>query len=143
MSTATNEAAAPKLTLAEARAKMVAREAAEQAERDAAELEGFNLLERFEGETNGREGVDFAVVDLTDVKEGFVVVKLGEAALFKAFANSKMSEVDVDAFVLPNVLHPSKDEFRRITSRRPFCGVRCASALSALYGVRAKGEEGK
>ena len=130
--------------LADVRAKKALRAEEAEREREAWEVEAFDLVERFEKETNGgRDGVDFAVVNLTDVREGFVVVKLGEAATFKAFTNSKMNEADIDAFVAWNLLHPSVDAFRKIAARRPGCAIRCATRLADLFGIQRKEDAGK
>ena len=129
--------------LAEVRAEKQRRAEAEEAERDEQEIQRFELVERFERETNGREGVDFAIVDVNDVREGFVVVKLGEAVLWKAFSNSKMTEVDLDAFTLPCVAYPDKDEYRKMVAKRGAIGIRVATALSGLYGARGKEDQGK
>jgi len=129
--------------LAAAREAKAAREAALQVEREEAEIARAELVERLEHETGGREGDAFAIVDATDVRAGFVVVKLGDFVLFKAFSNSKMTEVDVDAFVLPCVVHPSKDEYRKLAMQRAAIPLRCANALASLYGVKEGREQGK
>lgn len=129
--------------LAEARQRKRDREAAAQADRDAAELEKLQLEERFEKELSGKVGKDFAIVDCSDLGKGFVVVKLGLDVHWKTFKSSKMDEVDVDSFVSPNVVHPSKDEFRKLVHERPAVGDRCAVELSHLFGLKRKEDEGK
>jgi heterodisulfide reductase subunit B len=130
--------------LAAARAKQAEREAREKEEAEAAELARFELIERLEKETNGREGRDFAIVDVSHLGEGFVAVRLGEAVHFKTFSNSKMTEADVDAFVVPCLLYPAdKDEYRKLIMRRPAVAIQCAGALAALFGVKAQADRGK
>ena len=121
--------------LAAARAAQAARDDAAAAEADAAELELFELVEKFEKEL-GREGRAFAVVDATDLGEGHIVLRLGEGVLWKTYAASKMNVVDTDAFVLPCVVHPTKEVYREIVMRRGFIADRCANALATLYGVK-------
>lgn len=143
--TTTNEARAvnPRERLAEVRADMARRAEEAQRAKELAEIERYELLTRFEVELAGKEGIDFAIVDVTDVGAGFVVLKLGPNALWKAFSASRMGEMDQDAFVLPCIVHPERDKYRRIVSERAFVGDRCANALAGLYGVRAKEEAGK
>lgn len=129
--------------LAAARAGMAERAKAKQDARELAEAERFDLLTRFEKETGGEEGIDFAIVDATRCNAGFVVVRLGDAVLFKAFQKSEMNEVDVDAFVLPCVVHPDKDEYRKIAAARPGVAQECAAKLAVLFGIKEKGEQGK
>jgi hypothetical protein len=108
--------------LAAARASKIAREEAAVAEAEAAEVERFELAERFETETGGREGRAFAIVDFSDLGEGFVVLRLGEGVLWKTFSASKMTVVDTDAY-------------RSLAARRGFVADRCAHALATLFGV--------
>ncbi len=129
--------------LAKARARQAEREAKAAAEAEAAELERFELVERFERELNGREGREFTIVDVSALGEGFVVVKLGEDVLRKTFAASKMTEADIDAFVVPCVVHPSKEGYRKLVARRGWVADRCVLALSGLFGVKTKEDEKK
>lgn len=128
--------------LAAARADKAKREEAKQAERDAAELERLELEDRFEKEL-GPMGRAFAIVDASELGEGHIVLKLGEDVLWNAFKASKMNVVDVDTFVMPNVAHPTRDDYRKIVKRRPFIADRCAAALAKLYGADADEKAGK
>lgn len=128
--------------LAIARKKAAKREEVLAAEADSAELERLELVEKFEQEL-GRDGRDFAVVDVSDLGEGHVVVKLGEPVLYKAFTNSKMTEMDIDAFVFPCVVHPTKDVYRKLAVRRPGAVQRCLLALSKLYGLKVGDDQKK
>jgi hypothetical protein len=125
------------------RADAAKREVARQAERDAAELAKLELEERFEKELNGRRGQAFEIVDVSDLGEGHIIVKLGEDVLFNAFKASKMNVVDIDAFVTPCVVYPSIDQYRQTVKRRSFIADRCANALGTLYGLKAESDAGK
>lgn len=128
--------------LATLRQNKARREETRAKERQAAELERLRLEERFEQEIGGL-GRDFCIVDASDLGEGFVVLKRGESVLWTSFKKSKMNEVDVEGFVLPSVVHPAKDEYRKVVMRRPFVAERCANELGKLYGVKGKEDEGK
>lgn len=119
------------------------REELERLEKDANELARFQLVDRLESELHGKEGRDFAIVDLTKYGEGFIAVKLGEAVHWKSYSASKMNEVDTEVFVIPNLVHPSKEEYRKIVMRRPFAADRSATALADLYGVDLQARTGK
>jgi hypothetical protein len=121
---------------AEERAK-----AAKQAQEDA-EIERHELIERLEKE-HGKEGHGFALIDCTDVGEGFVAVKLGPDVYFSTYKASKMGVEETDAFVAPLLAHPSIDQYHRITGRRPHVADRCAITLARLYGFRADEVAGK
>lgn len=129
--------------LAAKRAEAAKREVARQAERDAAELVKLDLEERFEKELNGHKGQAFMIVDVSDLGEGHIVVRLGEDVLFNAFKASKMNVVDIDAFVTPCVVYPSIDQYRQTVKRRAFIADRCANALGTLYGIKAEADAGK
>jgi hypothetical protein len=129
--------------LAAKRAEAAKREVARQADRDAAELAKLDLEERFEKDLNGRRGQAFEIVDVSELGEGHIVVKLGEDVLFNAFKASKMSVVDLDAFVTPSLVYPSVDDYRKAVKRRPFIADRCANALGTLYGLKAEADAGK
>lgn len=111
-----------------------------------ARLEGLELEAKYEREL-GPIGQEFQIVDVTDLGEGFVVVRRGEEVLWKRYskllASEKETEVDTRDFVLPCVVSPAKEKYDEIVARRPFVAARCANALGALYGVRRRVEEGK
>jgi hypothetical protein len=135
-------AASSREKLARARADQARRAEERAAEKEAAELEHFDLVSRFEKELGVLDRA-FTIVDLSELGEGFVVLKLGEGVLWKTFVASKMDVVDTEAFVLPNVVHPSQDTYRDIARRRGFVATRCANALAELYGVKRKEDAGK
>lgn len=146
-STPAAPSAAPVATVAErlaaAREVKAKKEAALARERELAELERLELEERFERETGGKLGREFAIVDFSDLGEGHVVVRLGADVLWNTFSASKMDVADKDAFVVPCVVHPSKDQYRTIVNRRAFIADRCCAALATLYGVEDKAKSGK
>lgn len=111
-----------------------------------ARLEGLELEEKYEREL-GPVGQEFQIVDATDLGEGFVVLRRGEEVLWKRYskliAKETETEVDTRDFVLPCVVHPAKEKYDEIVSRRPFIASRCANALGSLYGVKRRAEEGK
>jgi hypothetical protein len=129
--------------LAAARVNAAKRDTARKAERDAAELVKLQLEDRFEKDLNGRRGQAFEIVDVSELGEGHIVVKLGEDVLFNAFKASKMDVVDLDSFVTPCVKYPSIDQYRQIVKRRAFIADRCANALGTLYGIKAEADAGK
>lgn len=129
--------------LAASRALKAKRDADAEQEKQLAELEGLELEERFTSELNGKKGRAFMVVDVSDLGEGHIVLRLGEDVLWNTFKASKMNIIDTDAFVCSCVVYPSIDAYRSIVKRRGFVGDRCASALAALYGVKAETDAGK
>lgn len=128
--------------LAALRKKKAEREAGKDKARQKAELERLRLEDRFEEEIGGL-GRDFCIVDVSDLDEGFVVLKRGEPVLWTTFKKSKMNEVDTEGFVLPSVVHPTKDDYRKLVMKRPFVAERCANEVAKLYGVKVKEDEGK
>jgi hypothetical protein len=103
-------------------------------EAKARQLEALELEERFESEL----GQIKKFFDIVPTIEGPVVLKLGEAVLFKTWKskfkdNVEPSLEEMHNFVYPCVVHPSKDEFLVRTGRFPALLVACAGALTALY----------
>lgn len=132
---------AERLTLArEARA---ARERKDAELAELAEIEREELIARFERETKGKHGKAFAVVDLTETQDGFVVVTLGEDVVWKTYQKSKLDEMALDAFIVSNLAHPSKDAYHKIIAERPAYADRVGNALAALYGFRLEALQGK
>lgn len=115
-----------------------AKEAREEARRQAFEAQEVELLEleaRLEEEL-GPRGRSFEIVDCRDLGEGFVAVKLGASVLHKRFVNSKQTEADVDGYVTPCLAHPTVEVYRVIVERRPHVAIRAANALVTLFGFR-------
>lgn len=131
-----------KARLAELRKAAEKREAERAEARENAELERLELEEKFEKEL-GPKGQAWALVDASDNGEGFIVVKLGEEVLWKQYQASKMTDADTYNFVFPSVMHPSRERYTEITTRRPFLANRTANALATLFGVKLRTEEGK
>lgn len=136
--------------LAAAHERHEAREKAETQRKKQHELAGLKLIEKFEAEIGPRRS-KFTMVDLGDIGEGFVVMKLGDAVIQKKFESAiaklkdkeKLDEQSIDQYVTPCVVHPSESEFRALCGRRYNLWSRCASALAKLYGVKRDDDEGK
>lgn len=129
--------------LAARRAEQEKRDAEARDARELAELELFDLRDRFERETGGKVNQAFVIVDATELGEGYVVIKLGPNVLWKTFQASKMNIVDMDQFVVPCLLHPSAEKYRDIVHRRELIADTCTRALANLYGFKAKVTEEK
>jgi len=140
------EAFAPKTPaqkLAELQKRKAERDAANEAAAVSARIERLELEEKFAEKLGGDVDKAFCIVDVSDLGEGFVVLKLGSDVEFSAFKASKMNVVDIDTFVAPNIVHPSLDAYRTLAKRRGAFPDRCVMALSGLYGYRAKEDAGK
>lgn len=129
--------------LAELQKRKAEREKAEADKRTAAEVEALELEERFTEKLGGDIGKAFTIVDVSDLGEGFVVLKLGADVEWNTFKSSKMNVVDLDTFLAPNVVHPTLDAFRQLAKRRAFVPERCATALATLYGCKVAADAGK
>lgn len=103
------------------------------------EAEVLELESRFESEL-GERGAAFEIVTSAD---GPIVVKLPEAVLTTRFLDSKVTAADVHDFVMPCVVHPSKDDYRAIVAKRPLVANRCATALLSLAGAKKESDAGK
>jgi hypothetical protein len=128
-----------KAKLAEARKAKEERQKAREGDAEARELAILELEEKLEAE-HGARGVMFEIVDTV---EGPIAVKLGEAVLHTRFQQSKMTDAELDEYVRPCVVHPSKEKYLEIVGRRPAIALRCASALATLFGVKADVDSGK
>lgn len=140
----------PTLTIktpAEKLAELLKRKALRDEARDAAitdaKIERLELEERFAKELGGDVDKAFTIVDVSDLGEGFVVMKLGSDVEFTAFKASKMNVVDTDTFLAPNIVHPSLDAYRTLAKRRGAVPDRCTLALATLYGAKLKDDAGK
>lgn len=116
-------------------AAKAARESARAAKREELEIKALELGEKFEKEI-GPEGIAFAIVDLSDLLLEPVVVKRGPSVTYKQFSNSKFGEEDVDVFVSSSVVYPGIEEYRNAANTFGAIGLRCATALSKLHGVK-------
>jgi len=128
--------------LAELLAAKEKREHDREEAKAASQLAELELEERFEADL-GPRGVAFEIIDLTDLGAGFVVVKRGEAVLYRQMKASKITEDDVQRFVKPQIAFPDKVEFLEITGTFYAVWTRCFDALVALHGFKAKEERGK
>ncbi len=129
--------------LAARRVEQERRDAAAQEAADRAELARFDLRDKFEKETGGTVNKDFVIIDASELGEGHIVLKLGPSVLWKTFQASKMGLTDMDSFVVPCLLHPTKDEYREIVTRRQLIADTCTTALAGLYGFKAKVDKEK
>lgn len=134
------------LTIDEEFARELAkREQREKARVDARKrnrLEGLKLESKYEDEL-GPIGVEFQIIDASELGEGFIVVRRAEEVLWKRYMASKQTPADEHELVLPCVVHPAKEKYLEIIGRRAFVESRCATAIGALQGVRTRHEEGK
>jgi hypothetical protein len=118
--------------LAEKLADKAKRDQGRIQEANARELEALELEERFEQEL----GPIHKAFDIVRTIEGPIVLKLGEAVLFKTFKSKFKPEPsleDMHQFVHPCVAHPAKDKFLDWTGRYAALLVTCANTLTTLY----------
>jgi hypothetical protein len=127
--------------LAAARAREAERQAKAVEEREAAELERLELVERFSAD-GGREDKDFFVVDLSDIGAGFVVVKYQDPTLWTTWKRSKMTDMDLDALVTPSVVYPDKETYRKLAVRLPAIVGNISGFVAKMYGLKL-GEDQK
>jgi len=134
----TNEAT--KARLAAAREALAG--IAEKREEDSAahELEGLELEVRCEREL-GKRGDAYELVDCG--AEGWIVVKRieGGAVLYKRFTGAMAggkdpTQEDLDLYVTPCIAIPEREAVRAIFERRPHLKLRCANALTTLFGAK-------
>lgn len=124
-------------TLAELKAAKSAREEERKAKRAAIELQSFELVEKYEKEI-GAEGVDFALVDLSDLLESPIVVKRGPSVTYKTFINSQITAEDVDQFVASSLVFPDVETFLTVAKKFGAVPNRCATALTKLHGFKVE-----
>jgi hypothetical protein len=110
------------------------RDQAREQEVKARKLEALELEEKYEAEL----GPIKKCFDIVETIEGPIVLRLGEAVLFKTFkskfhGDKEPSLEDMHAFVYPCVVHPSADKFLERAGRFPALLVACAGALTALF----------
>lgn len=128
--------------LARMRARQAEREAEQVRARRAAELERFDLLEKYEREL-GKEGVDFFIYDATKMGLGFFVLKRGDALRWQVFLESKMTPADRYDFIEGCVVHPAKEVYQAARASRPGIDIVLGNELGKLYGFHARDLEGK
>lgn len=88
----------------------------------------------------GPRGKEFEIVE---TKEGPIVVVLGAQVTFKKFSDSKKSQGDCETFVRACAKYPDAGKLMALFDKRPVYAVRCANALSTLYGMKSEAENGK
>lgn len=145
----TNTASAP-LTIAQRLAAAKEKKAARVLETEKlSELQELKLLElenRLEDEGKGPKGTNFEIVD--GGAEGPIAVRLGELVLYRRFTatmkgDKEPTHEDLFAYVAPCVLFPDKEAFKGIAERKPVLVMRCANALTTLFGAKDEDARGK
>lgn len=113
-------------------------------EKDALELELLELEEKYESEL-GPVGRKFLILDLTELGEGFVVLKQGETVVYKRYSEAKnKTDKEVEEYVLPCLVHPTTEKFLEIVNTRyPEVLYRCAHAVNRLFGKKSEDDMGK
>ena len=127
--------------LEELRAAKAARDSQKKAEADARELACLELEEKFTKEL-GPRGTQFEIID---TPEGPIVVRLGEAVLFKRMRDKpgEANSEDLQNFVSPCVVHPDKAAFSAMIEKRFGVLMRCSAALITLYSGAAAARAGE
>lgn len=127
-------------TLAEYRADAEARAQAATAAAEARELEGYQLVEKFEGQ-GLRKGVDFDVL-VTEV--GCFSVRKPEYIVAKQFLEKdKQTLEDTMRFVEPCIMHPDVAAFRSLCLAHGGLVSRCTLVALSLYEAKRANIEGK
>jgi len=111
-----------------------------QLERELRRAEATEVLDKLE-ELHGAEGVKLAKYVTHSGK--LIVVVADKPLQMRKFRESKMTGDDCEKFVLPHVVHPTKEEFAEICDEEPACRDPLAVLLSQLYGLQRKEDEGK
>lgn len=125
--------------LQKARAASAERDKERERREKKRELELLELEEKFETEI-GPRGREW---DMVNTSECPVAFRLGDSVLHKQFVNSKLKESDVHDFVYPSVIHPDRDKFLEVASRRPGLLVVVANKLADLYAAKSEDDAGK
>lgn len=118
---------------------------AKKAQEDAYEALADKMLELEVQYTTelGPRGQEFEIIDLRKVAGTFVVVKPVTTDAHKRFVDGKKKEQDFVAYVLPALLHPSRDEFLQLVDRKSGVLGFVAMKLAKLHGELQEVEEGK
>lgn len=108
-------------------------------------LKELELEDQYEGEL-GPRGEAFEIINLAH--DGPVVVRRGEAVLFKRFQASMPGDKDptpeaIYAFVKPCLVYPEVSVFNEIISKRPQYATRVCNALCVLMGAKEGADRGK
>jgi hypothetical protein len=124
------------------RVRAVEREAVNEAQ----ELAMIELENRLEDEGKGPRGIHFELVD--GGADGPIAVRLGEMILYKRFTatmkgDKEPSHEDLVAYVTPCVLHPDRQAFLALVDKKPVLAMRCANALTTLFGAKDEDARGK
>ena len=111
-----------------------------RAEDEKASAQIVEDLEMKYDEELGARGKEFEIVETQD---GPIVVALGAQVTFKKFNDSKKSQGDCENFVRACAKYPDGAKLLALFDKRPVYAVRCANALSTLYGMKSEAENGK
>lgn len=129
-----------KKTLAEYRADADARAAKAQEAREALELEGYQLVERFEGQ-GLRKGLDFDVL-VTEI--ACFVVRKPDYIVAKQFLEKASTTIeDTMRFIEPCIAHPDVAAFRAYCLAHGGLVARCTHVALSLYEAKRVAIEGK
>lgn len=134
--------------LADVRARQAAVEAkraqteleqlAEQLAKEERALEAAEALSKAEAE----HGV--GKVGLVETDLGPVVVKRPNHVLFRKFQDTEsIKSIDVEKFVRPCVVHPTREQFDKIVEELPATLMRVANVVTRLAGARTEEISGK
>jgi hypothetical protein len=110
------------------------------------ELLVLDLEAKYDAEL-GPAGVAFEIIEFKQLDK-VCAVKRSAPVVVKRFdlaAKKKTGQTDEDAleYVIPNLLHPSKEEFRSWLGQHPSIVWECAGALRRMEGLRAQEVAGK
>lgn len=136
------EAAKPddiRARLAAAKEKKAARSLEQERLHEAQELAILELENSLEDGGKGPRGVNFEIVDGGD--SGPIALRLGEMILYKRFTSTmkgdkEPSHEDLFNYVSPCVIHPDRQAFAKLVERKPVLLMRCANALTTLFGAK-------
>jgi hypothetical protein len=86
--------------------------------------------------------------DMLATSEGPIAVKLGEAVLYKKLracykGTNEPTLEDLESFVLPSLVSPSRDRFLEIVDKRPAVYLALSSLLADLYVAKERDTRGK
>jgi len=135
--------------LDELRKQRQKRDDAREAKRRENEIQELELEAKYEKEL-GPRGVAWNLIDLTNLDEGFVVVKAGDTKEHKQFTaavgRAKDKPIPDEAFVayvVPALVYPPREAFLAIASKRHEVWARAANAIGDLQGFVQRENSGK
>ena len=123
----------------------------EKSARDKADLERLRLTKRFRKEI-GALGCEFVVVDLSNLGETCIFLKKPAASSHKKYMaavekakdkSQPIDNADTTQYVVPYVLHPSREEFIRISAERHDVPLQCAAKMMGMLQGDREANAGK